>query len=279
MAKNALERISYVVPTLNSAATLDLTLLSLKSQKEVSIEIIVVDSGSTDGTLDICQRWNVPVLYAEPGNMYQAINLGLNQCQTEWLGYMNSDDWLYPDSTARLIAFGKESKADIVYGKCDYTDGCGRFLYSFAPAQSRQLLPLFKRGIFGFAQQAAIFRKSVYQHLNGFNEAEYYLSADAEFYLRALQSNFSFSRLSGPSVACFRRHQNQLTHQKARDIQLEKQKRREKAGQTTLKDWIMVTQWRLENVPHYLIRFLRPSLLADKIVLTHSANVGADSEV
>jgi glycosyltransferase involved in cell wall biosynthesis len=273
------QKISYIVPTLNSAATLNWTLLSLLSQKDVKVEIFVVDSGSTDGTLDICQRWEVPTLYVKPGNMYRAINLGLNQCQTEWLGYINSDDWLYPDSTTRLIARAEATKADIVYGKCDYTDGCGRFLYSFAPAQPTRLLPLFKRGIFGFAQQAAIFRKSVYQHLDGFNEAEYYLSADAEFYLRAFQANFSFSMLPGPSVACFRRHQNQLTHQKAQDMQLEKQKRRDQAGQTTLQDWIAVTQWRLENLPHYLIRFLRPSLLADKIVFTRSRNVGSDSEV
>ncbi|MDY7014867.1 MAG: glycosyltransferase, partial [Cyanobacteriota bacterium] len=176
--------ISYIVPTFNSATTLDLTLLSLLSQKNVKVKILVVDSGSTDGTLEICQRWNVPTAYVEPGNMYRAINLGLHQCQTEWLGYLNSDDWLYSDSTARLIAWGEATKTDIVYGKCDYTDGCGRFLYSFAPARPDRLLSLFKRGIFGFAQQAAIFRTSVYQKLKGFNEAEYYLTADAEFYLR-----------------------------------------------------------------------------------------------
>jgi glycosyltransferase involved in cell wall biosynthesis len=56
--------ISYVVPTLNSAATLDMTLYALRSQKDVEVNIIVVDSGSTDETLDICKRWDVKTLYA-----------------------------------------------------------------------------------------------------------------------------------------------------------------------------------------------------------------------
>jgi glycosyltransferase involved in cell wall biosynthesis len=47
----AMNEISYVVPTLNSAATLDMTLYSLRSQKNVEIKIIVDDSVSTDGTL------------------------------------------------------------------------------------------------------------------------------------------------------------------------------------------------------------------------------------
>ncbi|EPF24462.1 glycosyltransferase [Microcystis aeruginosa] len=51
-----ISEISYVIPTLNSAATLDMTLLSLRSQKDVEVNIIVVDSGSTDGTLDLLQK-------------------------------------------------------------------------------------------------------------------------------------------------------------------------------------------------------------------------------
>ena len=177
--------ISCVVPTLNSAATLDATLLSLRSQKNINLKIIVADSGSTDGTLEICQRWEVPSIYVPPGNMYQAINAGLRQCTSEWFTYLNSDDWIYPDSIARLLAQGKQSNADVVYGNCDYTDEQSRFVYPFEAAAPNELLPLFRLRRMAFAQPAAIFRRSSYEKLNGFDESLLY-SADADFYIRAL---------------------------------------------------------------------------------------------
>ncbi|NCS00275.1 MAG: glycosyltransferase [Microcystis aeruginosa Ma_MB_F_20061100_S19] len=267
-----ISEISYVIPTLNSAATLDMTLLSLRSQKDVEVNIIVVDSGSTDGTLDICKRWDVKTLYAEPGNMYRAINTGLQECDTEWLGYVNSDDWLYPDSVNRLTTFGKHTKADIVYGSCDYTDGSGRFVYSMSAARAEQLLSLFRIGIFGFAQTAAIFRNRVYQKLKGFKE-DYSLSSDADFYLRALLSNLKFSRFSGKSISCFRIHENQLTHKKREAMEAEKQQIYSPIQPAQLQDWMVFTQWRLNNLPHYIMRFLRQSLLSGKITITKSMDV------
>ena len=269
-----MNEISYVIPTLNSAATLDMTLYMLRSQKNADVNIIVVDSGSTDGTLDICKRWDVKTLYAEPGNMYRAINVGLQECDTEWLGYINSDDWLYPDSVARLISRGNTSNADVVYGNCDYTDERGRFVYSFGATPPSQLLSLFKMGVFGFAQQSAIFRRRVYQQLQGFNE-DYYLSADAQFYLRSLQAGFQFSLMSGAPVSCFRLHGNQLSNKKAINMEKEKQKIFALAGDVNLKDWAVFAQWRLSNLPHYFIRLLRQSLLAGKIKITKSMNAYA----
>lgn len=182
----------------------------------MDIRIIVVDSGSTDGTLDICKRWDVEVLYTEPGNIYRAINVGLNRCDTEWLGYINSDDWLYLNSLERLIEQGNISKADVVYGRCDFTDDCGRFIYSFTPPQPSQLISIFKAGTvsLGFAQQSAIFRNSLYRKLQGFNE-DYRLGSDKEFYFRAIKLDATFEFMSGLPVTCFRIHKNQLSNKQA----------------------------------------------------------------
>jgi len=272
MIEANIPKISYVIPTLNSAATLDMTLLSLRSQKDVEVNIIVVDSGSNDGTLDICKRWEVKTLYAEPGNMYRAINKGLQECDTEWLGYINSDDWLYPDSLVRLITQGNASNADVVYGSCDYADACGRFVYSMSPAKPEQLLSLFRIGIFGFAQPAAIFRNRVYQKLKGFKE-DYSLSSDADFYLRALLSNLKFSRFSGESISCFRIHENQLTNKKREAMEAEKQQIYSPIQPAKLQEWIVFTQWRLNNLPHYIMRFLRQSLLSGKMKITRSTDI------
>ncbi|PSB32743.1 glycosyltransferase [Chlorogloea sp. CCALA 695] len=265
-----MDTISYVIPTLNSGKTLDMTLLSLRSQKDVNISIIVVDSGSTDNTLDICERWNVKVLYAEPGNMYRAINIGLHECDTEWLAYINSDDWLYPNSLAQVIACGHTAKADIVYSNCDFTDVCGRFIYSFAPAYPKQLRSLFQSVILGFSQQSTIFRKQVYQQLMGFNE-NYWLSADYDFYFRALNYGAVFTFFDAEPVACFRIHSTQLSNTKAKEMQAEVQKILTEIGDfPSSYDWFVVLQWRIKNIPHYIIRLLRQSLIAGKLKINSS---------
>ncbi|MBF2013974.1 MAG: glycosyltransferase [Rivularia sp. T60_A2020_040] len=269
-----MNQISYVIPTLNSAATLDMTLLCLHSQKKVNVNFIVVDSGSTDKTLDICKRWNVKVLYAEPGNMYRAINVGLRECNTEWIGYINSDDWIYPDSLNRLIAWGNSSNADVVYANCDYTDAYGRFMYSFAPPKPNQLIATSRTGELGFAQQSAIFKNSLYQKLTGFNE-DYYFVGDREFFIRALNSGAKFTFLSGASVACFRLHSDQLSQTKSQFMQAEGKKiRSELVKEPNLSDWATRIQWRLKNIPNYLLRFLRQSLLSGKATITKSIHAG-----
>ncbi|MGE0131433.1 MAG: glycosyltransferase [Blastocatellales bacterium] len=261
------DSISCVVPTLNSAGTLETTLLSLKSQRDVSVEITVADSGPDDGTLEICRSLGVTAIYIEPGNMYRAINAGLSQSRSEWLAYLNSDDWLYPDSFARLIELGDSSGADVVYGNCDYADGAGRFVYSFASARPEQLMPLFRLGRMGFAQPAAIFRRSVYERLAGFDE-RYRFKADADFFIRAINAVTRFAFLDGPPVCCFRVHANQLSNRKRALIEEEGKQIFGAAGmKPRASDLMTLAQWSFKNLPHYLIRVVRESLLSRRVRL------------
>lgn len=257
--------IRCVVPTLNSATTLDATLLSLSSQQTSNIEIIVADSGSTDGTLEICKRWQVRVIYVPPGNMYRAVNAGLRGGDSEWMAYLNSDDWIYPDSFDRLIECGEATNADVIYGNCDYSDGQGRFVYSLAAAQPSQLLPLFRKRCMGFAQQTAIFRRRVYKQLQGFDESFVY-RADGDFYVRALLAGLRFVHLAGPSVACFRLHEKQFSNRGLSLTELEADRIFNKPElKPGLDDQLIFAGWRLKNLPHYLIRILRESLLANRV--------------
>jgi glycosyltransferase involved in cell wall biosynthesis len=255
---------------MNSAATLGMTLLSLTSQTGVSLEIFVVDSGSTDGTREICETWNVTFLYAEPGNMYRAINKGLSGSKTDWLGYLNSDDWLYPESLTRLIAHARSLRADIAYGNCDFADGQGRFIYSFAAARPHQLLPLFRRGRMGFAQPAAVFSRKLFQERNGYDE-RYRFKADVDFYIRAARAGSSFAYCDDLPVACFRVHERQQSIQNEEEIKAEgKIIFGDPALAPHLTDWSAVISWRYRNLPHYLIRIMRESLLSKRLRLPRS---------
>ena len=261
------ELISCVVPTLNSSATIEATLLCLKNQIGVKVGLLVADSGSTDSTLEICQRLEVPTIYIPPGNMYRAINAGLRQMSSEWIFYLNSDDLIFTDSLARLIDQGTSKLADVCYGDCDYIDHIGRFIYSFRSAAPTDLLPLFRRQRMGFAQQTAIYRRKLFDEMNGFDESLRF-RADADFFIRALLNGKRFSRLPGPSLACFRLHSRQFSSQGFLETQTEA---RRIFGRSELHprigDQLVLARWQFSNIPHYLIRFLRESTLSRRLRL------------
>jgi glycosyltransferase involved in cell wall biosynthesis len=249
--------VTCVIPTLDSARTLDVTLCSLRSQRNVHVNIRVLDSGSQDDTLAICNRWGVFPEYVPPGNMYRAINAGLSGATTDWLSYLNSDDWLYPETFARLIRAGLEQRAEIAYGHCDYVDEEGRFLYSFVPASPKRLHRLFRRGIMAFAQQAAIFSRDSYVRLGGFDE-QYRLSADGDFFCRAVLAGIRFTCIPRPEVACFRQHQGQLTQRYAQEMEEEKLRIRRGMNEPgRLGDALAVVEWKVRNVRSYLYRWNR----------------------
>ncbi len=250
-------QIGVVVPTLNSSGTLAWTLCALRNQRCISIDVIVADSGSTDGTLDICKTWGVQTLYVPPGNMYRAINCGLGLMDTEWMSYLNSDDVVYPQSYARLIAFGEQQHASVVYGDCDFVDYEGRFLYfERAPSPSR-LLGMFRRGRLGFKQPAAIFRRDVFQDLGGFDE-RYRLIADYDFFYRSTLSGFKLAKLGRPAVAAFRLHASQLSTREARSMSEELSSYPISMNTTaTARDLFDVLCWRFQNSPTYLWRIMK----------------------
>ena len=268
--------ITYVIPTLNSGKTLETTLHCLKKQENITAEIIVVDSGSTDDTLDICQRWGVKTMFAEKGNIYRAINVGLRNAQTEWIGYINSDDWLYCDSVAKMISLGNSENADLVYGRCDFTDEYGRFIFSYEPVKTpRQMLSVFLIPALGFSQQATIYRKKLFDRLNGFDDT-YQLSADMDFFLRAFNSEAKFAFLDDFPVACFRLHSKQLSSQRSGEMEQESARIRQLIKRKkNIADLYYIFQWRSSNLVNYMNKFLRLSSLCQKPTLTKNIEITA----
>jgi glycosyltransferase involved in cell wall biosynthesis len=249
--------LGVVVPTLNSSTTLEWTLCALRGQRDVTPEIIVADSGSEDGTLDICRSWGVPTFYVPPGNMYRAINLGLRQMDTEWIAYMNSDDLVYPQSYARLLALGEQQHADAVYGDVDFVDYEGRFLFLVKAPQPSRLAGMFRRDHMGFQPAAAIFRRSVFQELGGFDE-KYRLVADYDFFYRLTISGHKLARVEPPAVAAFRTHASQLSMRESANMKAELQSFRKAMNVKSLTgDLFDVFCWRLQNSPMYFWRIMR----------------------
>jgi glycosyltransferase involved in cell wall biosynthesis len=250
-------KLGIVVPTLNSSATLEWTLCALQGQRDITPVIVIADSGSEDGTLDICKKWGVTTFYVPPGNMYRALNMGLRQMDMEWITYMNSDDFVYSQSYSRMLALGQEQNADAVYGDIDFVDDEGRFRFLVkAPSPSR-LAGMFRRDHMGFQPAAAIFRRSVFQELGGFDE-RYRLVADYDFFYRLTISGHKLVRVKSPAVAAFRTSASQLSRRESGNMKAELQSfRRAMKVKSLPGDLLDVFCWRLQNSPMYLWRLMK----------------------
>ena len=99
--------ISVIVPVYNTKEYLPRCIASLKAQTYAPLEILLVDDGSTDGSGELCDEFaredeRIRVLHKENGGSSTARNLGLDNAKGEYIGFVDSDDYVEPDMYAYL---------------------------------------------------------------------------------------------------------------------------------------------------------------------------------
>ncbi|MEO8069261.1 MAG: glycosyltransferase family 2 protein, partial [Flavobacteriales bacterium] len=112
--------VSIVTVVYNGAATLERTMKSVLSQNYPHIEYIVVDGGSTDGTVDLLRRYDDRVdhwVSERDQGIYDAMNKGVALCTGQWVALINADDWYEPGTVQRVVDAVKGKPAvNIVHG-------------------------------------------------------------------------------------------------------------------------------------------------------------------
>lgn len=115
---NSLPKISVIIPVLNAVKTIEKALLSVVQQNYDNLELIVLDAGSTDGTLDIIQQYSHAIHYwhSKPdGSTGHAINLGMQRSTGDLIAQLMADDW-FELNTFHAIgnAYIKDPDADVI---------------------------------------------------------------------------------------------------------------------------------------------------------------------
>lgn len=111
--------ISVVTVCYNAAATIEQTLLSVLGQTYPHVEYIIIDGGSTDGTVDIIKKYADRLAYwvSEPDKgIYDAMNKGIAVATGEWINFLNAGDWYVEQEVLDKVSAHLTDDADIVYG-------------------------------------------------------------------------------------------------------------------------------------------------------------------
>lgn len=114
--------VSVITPCYNSADTIEKTLECIENQTYKSLEYIIIDGGSTDGTLEIIERRKdrLPkafTLVSEKDNgIYDAMNKGIRLAKGQLIGILNSDDFYENDTVEQAVKHYSGAKYEVVYG-------------------------------------------------------------------------------------------------------------------------------------------------------------------
>lgn len=112
-------KVTVVTVCYNAATVIEETILSVLSQDYQSMEYIVIDGGSTDGTVDIIKKYSDRIAYwvSEPdGGIYYAMNKAVEHATGDYVNFMNAGDTFFDSNVLKDIFYRKLYTEDVIYG-------------------------------------------------------------------------------------------------------------------------------------------------------------------
>lgn len=178
--------ITIITPCFNSEKTIEKTIRSVLGQTYEEIEYLIIDGGSTDGTMEIVksyeQQFNGRLRYvSEPDEgIYYAMNKGIGMARGELIGIVNSDDYYEPEAVQNAAGHRSADKYQILYGfERTLIDGKEASIVMFHHQYlDRQMI----------THPTCFVTKALYEDLGAY-DTSYRYSSDYEFMLRMFHSN------------------------------------------------------------------------------------------
>ena len=204
-------KISIITPSFNQAPFLERTICSIHNQDYPNLEHIVMDGGSTDGSVDIIRKYENRFAYwrtAPDKGQCDAINSGASHATGTFMTWINSDDLLLPGSLNRIgDLIGKYPDTDLFYGnqvEVDQLDRVTKRVYTI-DFDLRDFL--YEIHII-IHQQSAFWRTDVFRNLGCLGDCAY--AMDYDLFYRMIKSGIRWLRIED-FLAAFRMYPDSLT--------------------------------------------------------------------
>lgn len=177
--------VSIVTPSFNQANYLDATIRSVLEQDYPQIEYFVMDGGSTDGSVEIIQKYadRLKGWVSEPDHgQTDALNKGFSRSNGDIFAWLNSDDTYNPGAVSAAVRF-LEDHPDVgmVYGDANYINGEGKIIGRFPAAQTD--LRRLREGYVHIPQQSAFFRAELWRKVAPLDPS-FYFAMDYDLWVR-----------------------------------------------------------------------------------------------
>jgi glycosyltransferase involved in cell wall biosynthesis len=181
-------KISIITAVRNAERTIARTVESIRTQKDVEIEHIVIDGASSDNTLEILKQYEarISVLVSEPDmGIYDAINKGIKLATGDVIGILNSDDYYSSENVLfTVVGAFEKNPIDAIYGDLEYfhENNIDRVVRTYNSGNFKAenlyvgLMP---------AHPTLFLRKQVYEKYGLFNTG-YRIAGDFEFIARKI---------------------------------------------------------------------------------------------
>lgn len=177
--------VSVITPSYNQAPYLEATIRSVLEQDYDAVEYIIIDGGSTDGSVDIIRRYADRLAYwvsEKDRGQTDALNKGFARARGDVLAWLNSDDTYEPGAIREAVDYLKaHPEAGMVYGDANFIDEHGQVIGRFPSAQTdyRRL----RAGYVHVAQQSSFFRANLWRKV-GPLDPSFYFAMDYDLWVR-----------------------------------------------------------------------------------------------
>ena len=212
MTDSPLPLVSIITPSFNQARYIEATIQSVLSQAYPRIEYIIVDGGSTDGSVDIIKKYSTTLesdsllsehqehtltgtrasglqnhvvnwwVSEKDQGQTDAINKGFARANGDILAWINSDDTYEPGAISAAVKYLQEHpEVGLVYGDCNFINEHGRVIGKFASAQTNYRL--LRQGYAHIPQQTMFFRVDLWKQVSPL-DSSFYFAMDYDLWTR-----------------------------------------------------------------------------------------------
>lgn len=186
-----MEKVSIITVVYNAVKTIEQTIQSVLNQTYPNIEYIIIDGGSTDGTVDVINKFQgkIDIFVSEKDDgLYDAMNKGIKSASGEIIGILNSDDTYTENAVSLVVDSFKHRPMDVLYGNALLVDDTSEVgLYDCSDIEQlwyRMAVP----------HPSTFVRKEIYDKYGVF-DTQYLIAADYDLMLRLYCEGVKFGHL------------------------------------------------------------------------------------
>lgn len=182
-------KLSIITVNLNNITGLEKTIKSVLAQEYRALEYIIIDGGSTDGSVEVINKYSGHISYwlsERDSGIYQAMNKGIRAATGEYLLFLNSGDTLSSPNVLRALINAADTRAELIYGNVErmFKNGA-RDILKMPAALS--LVHLVNATL---SHQATLVKRALFEKY-GFYDESLQIMADWAFFLKVIQAGAS----------------------------------------------------------------------------------------